>query len=157
MRASLHLCDRNDGVADLGNAALTCALHLCQCQQLQAFVQSSARLTLHKWNCRLSSHRMRILLQHPNALWPTDLMLPNDLDLDLMFGDGMDGLLGGPDASVIGGELPLPADQPPIGLCLRKSQSLVDLINAKLRSGTVTGAAVEVEAAASGVAPMQCA
>ncbi len=82
-------------------------------------------------------------------------MLPNDLDLDLMFGDGMEGLLSGGDASICGG-LPAPADKPPIGLALRKSQSLLDLINARLREGA-TGAAAEADAAASGVAPMQCA
>lgn len=80
-------------------------------------------------------------------------MLPNDLDLDLMFGDGLDGLFG-VQAAGCGGVAPPQADKPPIGLALRKSQSLVDLINAQLSAQAMAAAA---EAAASGVAPMQCA
>lgn len=81
-------------------------------------------------------------------------MLPNDLDLDLMFGDGMDGLFGG---DVVAAE-PAPSDKPPIGLALRKSQSLVDLINAQLGAQQPgKPAAAAPEAAAPGAAPMQCA
>lgn len=70
----------------------------------------------------------------------TDLMIPNDLDLDLMFGDDLE-------APELWADTPLPAgipstlsdvpnnttalapEVPPIGLSLRKSQSLVNLIN----------------------------
>jgi len=100
----------------------------------------------------------------PSRFEIADLMLPNDLDLDLMFGDGMEALLGGGDAAGMCGGLPAPADKPPIGLCLRKSQSLLDLINARLQkeaspaSGAAAIAAVpEAEATASGAVPMQCA
>ena len=87
-----------------------------------------------------------------------DLMLPNDLDLDLMFGDGLDGLalFGAADALAVCGPEPSPADRPPIGLSLRKSQSLVDLINAQLSAQQQPQPAGASECAA-GVAPMQCA
>lgn len=84
-----------------------------------------------------------------------DLMLPNDLDLDLMFGDGLDGLglFGAADALAVCGPAPSPADRPPIGLSLRKTQSLVDLINAQLSAQQQQQPAD----CAAGAAPMQCA
>ena len=51
----------------------------------------------------------------------TELLLPEDLELDAMFGDS------------IADALPEPCMQrPPIGLSLRKSESFVDLINQHL-------------------------
>jgi ABC-type amino acid transport substrate-binding protein len=84
-------------------------------------------------------------------------VLPNDLDLDLMFGDGLDGLglFGAADALAVCGPEPSPADRPPIGLALRKTQSLVDLINAQL-SAQQQQQSGEAKCAA-GAAPMQCA
>ena len=86
-------------------------------------------------------------------------MLPNDLDLDLMFGDGLDGLalFGAADALAVCGPEPPPADRPPIGLSLRKSQSLVDLINAQLSAQQQQQQPAGVSECAAGVAPMQCA
>mmetsp|Transcript_9053 Transcript_9053/g.27181 ORF Transcript_9053/g.27181 Transcript_9053/m.27181 type:complete len:536 (+) Transcript_9053:345-1952(+) len=76
----------------------------------------------------------------------TDLMLPNDLDLDLMFGDGVDasGIFDPPAApcDTALGSLPLPMatapEKPPIGLALRKSESLVNLINSHLATAAAS-------------------
>lgn len=59
-----------------------------------------------------------------------ELLLPDDLELDLMFGDSL-------------AAMPQPLVQrPPIGLALRKSESLVNLINSHLSRTTAgtTGA-----------------
>ena len=59
-----------------------------------------------------------------------ELLLPEDLELDAMFGDS------------VADALPEPCMQrPPIGLSLRKSESFVDLINRHLAAAQPTGGA----------------
>ena len=57
-----------------------------------------------------------------------ELLLPDDLDLDLMFGDSLAALPA------------LTLQRPPIGLTLRKSESLVNLINSHLSDSSSGGA-----------------
>ena len=60
-------------------------------------------------------------LRDVSSLLRSELLLPEDLELDAMFGDS------------IADALPEPCMQrPPIGLSLRKSESFVDLINQHL-------------------------
>jgi hypothetical protein len=63
-------------------------------------------------------------MRSSDLLWraaAAELLLPEDLELDAMFGDS------------VADALPEPCMQrPPIGLSLRKSESFVDLINRHL-------------------------
>lgn len=97
----------------------------------------------------------------------TDLMLPNDLDLDFMFGDGVDAsVIFDPPAAPCDealSSLPLPMaaapEKPPIGLSLRKSESLVNLINKHLTAAAATPStpdALEPQALLCDAEPMQC-
>lgn len=58
----------------------------------------------------------------------SELLLPDDLELDLMFGDSLAALPA------------LTLQRPPIGLTLRKSESLVNLINSHLSDSSSGGA-----------------
>ena len=71
-------------------------------------------------------------------------MLPDDLDLDAMFGDGLDAPMGADCC----GLPPLAGDKPPIGLSLRKSQSFVNLINATLAATTSSSACATMKCGA---------